>query len=82
MSADAASSPGGSSFEFEALQAARNYRTALVREFAPELNGLVLEVGAGIGQITRELRSHPKGRSLVAVEPEPLRVLHSFNRRL
>jgi len=39
-------------FEFAALSEARNYRDALLREFAAHLRGRVLEVGAGVGQIT------------------------------
>ncbi len=58
-------------FEFAALDQARHYRARLLREFGPDLAGRVLEVGAGIGQVTAELRSHPGVREVVAVEPEP-----------
>ena len=49
-------------FEFSALSEARNYRAALIKEFAPVLTGNVLEVGAGIGQITdcRVVCNEPK----------------------
>ena len=57
-------------FEFEALNEAKNYRNALLREFAPYLKGNVLEVGAGIGQITEELRARPDIKKLCAVEPD------------
>ena len=42
-------------FEFAALSVADNYRKALLSEFAEYLRGNVLEVGAGIGQITEAL---------------------------
>src|ERR1043165_3846226 len=58
-------------FEFTALREARNYRHALVREFAPHLRGRVMEVGSGIGQITELLRELPDVKELVAVEPDP-----------
>ncbi len=57
-------------FEFAALSEARNYREALVRDFSPWLQGRVLEVGAGIGQITNLLRHHPAVTKLVSVEPD------------
>ena len=56
-------------FEFEALSEARNYRDALVREFRPYLNGNVLEVGAGVGHLTKELRKLDAVNSVCAVEP-------------
>jgi SAM-dependent methyltransferase len=58
-------------FEFAALNEARNYRSGLLREFGADLGGRVLEVGAGIGQITTELRARPGVREVVSVEPEP-----------
>lgn len=57
-------------FEFDALREARNYRHALVREFFPHLQGRVLEVGAGIGQITGLLQGLPGVNELLAVEPD------------
>ena len=57
-------------FEFEALRAANNYRRALVREFTPHLRGRVLEIGAGVGQITELLRQNPEIRHLLAIEPD------------
>lgn len=57
-------------FEFAALAEARNYRARLLREFGPDLAGRVLEVGAGVGQITAALCAHPGVREVVAVEPE------------
>jgi len=59
-----------SDFEFEALREARNYRAAIVREFGSFLRGSVLEVGAGIGQMTGLLRDLPTVRRLVALEPD------------
>ncbi|MCI0744071.1 MAG: class I SAM-dependent methyltransferase [Verrucomicrobia subdivision 3 bacterium] len=56
-------------FEFKALDEARNYRRALLREFAPFLRGRVLEVGAGIGQFTEGLLDLLTLKELVCVEP-------------
>jgi SAM-dependent methyltransferase len=58
------------SFEFLTLRLAANYRAAVLREFAGHLRGRVLEIGAGVGQITRLLRQQPGVSLLVAVEPE------------
>lgn len=58
-------------FEFAALQEARNYRRALLREFLEFLGGHVLEIGAGIGQITRELLQTAHPTRLVSLEPDP-----------
>ena len=57
-------------FEFAALNEARNYRQALLREFAGPLRGQVLEVGAGIGQITGMLLQNPAISKLVSLEPD------------
>lgn len=56
-------------FEFGALREANNYRAALVEEFSPYLTGRVLEIGAGIGQMTQLLRKVRTIEQLVAVEP-------------
>ena len=58
-------------FEFAALEQAENYRNALLRLFAQHLHGRVLEVGAGIGQLTGLLLQTPAIRHLVSVEPDP-----------
>jgi len=58
-------------FEFGALEHAQNYRRALINELAPYLRGRVLEVGAGVGQITSELLQIPTITKLVSVEPNP-----------
>jgi len=58
-------------FEFAALRAAENYRRALVREFSSHLRGRVLEVGAGIGQITELLRGLGSISELMPIEPDP-----------
>lgn len=58
-------------FEFAALREARNYRAALLSDFSPYLKGTVLEVGAGIGQFTSELRTLQGVDRLVSVEPDP-----------
>lgn len=56
-------------FEFAALSAADNYRKALLREFAEYLRGNVLEVGAGVGQITEALLQKNEIQRLVSIEP-------------
>jgi SAM-dependent methyltransferase len=58
-------------FEFAALHEARNYRRALLYEFSKFLTGRVLEVGAGIGQITGELLKTASVSRLVSLEPDP-----------
>lgn len=73
----AASAP---EFEFEPLEHARNYRQALMREFAPHLRGQVLEVGAGVGHMTELLVRQPGVERVVAVEPEP--AFHSRLRKI
>jgi SAM-dependent methyltransferase len=57
-------------FEFEALREAANYRRALFAEFGRFFKGEVLEVGAGIGQMTEHLVQIPGVTRTVAVEPE------------
>jgi SAM-dependent methyltransferase len=57
-------------FEFAALNEARNYRHALMRDFELYLRGNVLEVGAGIGQITTELLQLPEIRQMSSIEPD------------
>jgi SAM-dependent methyltransferase len=57
-------------FEFEALAQARNYRQSLFAEFGPLLQGDVVEVGAGIGQMTEHLLRLPGVKRTVAVEPD------------
>jgi SAM-dependent methyltransferase len=59
-------------FEFQALAQARNYRQAILTEFARVLQGNVLEVGAGIGQITERLAALPRVNRALAVEPDPV----------
>jgi ubiquinone/menaquinone biosynthesis C-methylase UbiE len=57
-------------FEFAALAEARNYRQALFAEFKPFLKGEVIEVGAGIGQMTEHLARLPGVTRALAVEPD------------
>jgi SAM-dependent methyltransferase len=57
-------------FEFAALNNAANYRKALLSEFAEFLKGDVVEVGAGIGQITEPLSRMSAVKRVVAVEPD------------
>jgi len=57
-------------FEFDALNEAKNYRAALLRDFGSHLRGNVLEVGAGVGQITAGLRQMPEIKKMIAIEPD------------
>jgi SAM-dependent methyltransferase len=59
-----------SDFEFAALEEARNYRQALLRDFREHLRGNVLEVGAGVGQMSRALMQLPEILELLCVEPD------------
>lgn len=71
---DVTESPNASAqsedFEFAALSVADNYRKALLREFSEYLRGNVLEVGAGIGQITEALLGKSDIERLVSIEPD------------
>jgi hypothetical protein len=60
-----------SHFEFEALKWAERYRQAIIEEFAPFLQGAVVEIGAGVGQNTPWLRQLPRVEQVTSVEPEP-----------
>lgn len=77
----AVNTAGTGNFEFEALQAAENYRRALVREFAPHLGNRVIEVGAGIGQMTELFARAPGVATALAVEPDAKYALQ-FRQRL
>ena len=57
-------------FEFAALQEAYHYPRSIVREFQPFLQGNVLEVGAGIGQMTRLFAESHGAERITAVEPD------------
>lgn len=57
-------------FEFAALWEARNYRKAIVKEFSRWLRGHVLEVGCGIGQMSREFLNHPPVERITCIEPD------------
>jgi SAM-dependent methyltransferase len=57
-------------FEFTALREAANYRKALLSEFGPYLSGCLIEIGAGIGQMTEGLKKLQAVRSIVSVEPD------------
>jgi SAM-dependent methyltransferase len=58
-------------FEFAALQEAYHYPRSIVREFQPFLQGNVMEVGAGIGQMTRLFADCHGAERITAVEPDP-----------
>lgn len=64
-------------FEFAALSEARNYRAALVRAFQPFLRGRILEIGAGVGQMTALIAEQPGVTKILAVEPEK-KFINSF----
>lgn len=57
-------------FEFSALAHAYFYPRAILNEFRPFLRGTVLDVGAGIGQLTELLAQEPEINKVVAVEPD------------
>ena len=57
-------------FEFAALAEAKNYRQALFAEFSGALRGEVIEVGAGVGQMTEHLVQLPQVRRALAIEPD------------
>jgi len=57
-------------FEFAALSEAKNYRHALLAEYSGHLRGTVLEVGAGIGQLTGLLLKNDAIGKLVSIEPD------------
>lgn len=59
-----------SDFEFDALAEAKNYRRALMEEFGEFIRGNVLEVGAGIGQVTELIRQNPRANRVAAIEPD------------
>ncbi len=63
--------PAATDFEFAALDKACNYRKSLIRNFGNHLAGNVIEVGAGIGQTTAELKKIPAITQLVSIEPDP-----------
>lgn len=71
---DVTESPNASAltedFEFAALSVADNYRKALLREYSEYLRGNVLEVGAGIGQITDALLGISGIERFVSIEPD------------
>ena len=81
MSASPNATASSADFEFDALQEAKNYRAAILREFRTYLAGNVIEVGAGIGQITAELRSMRSIKKLCSIEPDArfcARILNEF----
>jgi len=57
-------------FEFSALQEAHFYRKAIVQEFLPYLNGKVIDMGAGIGQMTALFAEIVGRKNLSGVEPD------------
>lgn len=56
-------------FEFAALTVAENYRHAIVSIFEAQLRGKVLELGAGIGQMSELFVKLPSVASFMGVEP-------------
>ena len=70
MSEKPNSSAATEDFEFAALAQAENYRRALLNEFSSFLKGNILEIGAGIGQMTEGLVRLPGVKRALAVEPE------------
>lgn len=58
-------------FEFSALEKTRYYPEAILNEFKYYLGERVLEVGAGVGQMTRRLIGMVQPGNLTAIEPDP-----------
>lgn len=58
-------------FEFRALAEARFYRRAIAEEFSPYLKGKVIDMGAGVGQMTGLFANIVGRENLCAVEPDP-----------
>jgi len=58
-------------FEFSALQEARFYRKAIAQEFLPYLTGRVIDMGAGIGQMSTLFAEIVGKENLCGVEPDP-----------
>ncbi len=77
----AANEAGTGNFEFEALGWAQNYRRTLISEFSEHLRGHVVEVGAGIGQMTELVARVPGVQHILAIEPD-LGFNREFRRRL
>jgi SAM-dependent methyltransferase len=57
-------------FEFAALREAYFYPRAIIEEFSPYLKGQVIEVGAGIGQMTALLAEQVGKENILGVEPD------------
>jgi len=67
-------------FEFAVLREAYFYPRAIIEEFSPYLKGQVIEVGAGIGQMTGLLAKQVGKENILAVEPDA-RFAASFRER-
>jgi len=67
---DGASSQESDDFEFLALAEAKNYRAAIARLFSPYLQGNILEIGAGVGQMLGDVIKICQPSSVTAVEPD------------
>lgn len=57
-------------FEFAALWEAANYRAAIVEEFRAFLQGHVVEVGCGIGQMSLAFKDLEQVTKLTCIEPD------------
>ena len=57
-------------FEFAALRETYFYPRAIIREFAPYLHGQIIDVGAGIGQMTALLAGQAGEKNIIGVEPD------------
>jgi SAM-dependent methyltransferase len=58
-----------SAYEFSSLAQASNYRRAIVEKFKPALQGNVLEIGGGIGQISEVIVRLCRPEHLTIIEP-------------
>lgn len=59
----------GAAEDLERLGTAKNFFDWVLKEFHPHIHGLVLEVGAGLGTITRKLVERYPDVNIVALEP-------------
>lgn len=67
-------------FEFETIEIAHNYRRAILELFRSHLRGDIVEVGAGIGQLSEGLKRLPEVQSFAVLEPDG-RLAEEFQQR-
>ena len=57
-------------FEFSALNETYYYPRAIIREFSSSLKGKIIDIGAGIGQVTELLAERVGEENIIGVEPD------------